>query len=127
MNYQITSDNIQVSESMKNLALQKMHKIESRLSHVPEDLKSARIVMNTGKDDHFFTKIHLVIRGKDYFAEQSAYTLENSLVEAVNIIERDLQTDKIITREEDWKEAREAKRFDPADAELLEEELNIET
>jgi ribosome-associated translation inhibitor RaiA len=124
MNYQITSDNIEMSPSMQTLARQKMQKIENRLDNLPDNLKSARIVMNKEKDGQFSAKIHLVIKGKEYIAEQTGFNLENALVEAVILIERDLQTDKIIQTEEDWKEAREAKRFDPADQTEINEEMS---
>jgi ribosomal subunit interface protein len=125
MNYQITSDNIEVSPSMQTLARQKMQKIEHRLTHLPEDAKTVRIVMNKEKDDQFIAKIHLVISGKEYFAQHTSFTFENSLVEAVNVIERELQTDKIIKIEEDWEQAREAKRFDPTDQAEINEEMNV--
>jgi ribosome-associated translation inhibitor RaiA len=124
MNYQITSDNIQVSPSMQTLAMQKMKKLEDKLTSFPDDLKSARIVMNTVKDGQFEAKLHLVLKGKEYFAQEVGYTLENALVAVVDIVERDLHIDKIITIEEDWKEAREAKRFDPEDISKLNEELS---
>lgn len=123
MNYQITSDNIELSPSMKSLAQTKMRKIEDRLKHIPDNLKSVRMVMNKLKDDRFEAKIHLVIKGKDYFAQELGYTLENAVVAVVDLIERDLQTDKVISTEEDWKEARDAKRFDPDDFHMIEEQI----
>ncbi len=114
-----------MSPSMQTLAQEKMRKIEARLQHLPDDLKTARIVMNAEKDDQFITKIHLIINGKEYFAQQRGFTLENSLIEAVALLERDLQNAKIIRTEENWKEARDVKRFDPTDQEELNEEISL--
>jgi ribosome-associated translation inhibitor RaiA len=122
MQYQITSDNIEMSPSMINLAHDKTKKLEGRLVDVPDDLKSFRIVMNSDKDDQFNVKIHALIRGKEYFSQELGYTLEQALIQAVSNIDRDLQKDKIISTEEEWKETRDAKHFDPEIA--LQEEIN---
>lgn len=124
MQYQITSDNIEMSPSMKSLAEIKLKKLENKLTHVAEDLKSARVVMNSDKDDQFLVKMLVTVKGKEYFAEEKGYTLEYALVETIDLIERELEKDKIISTSEDWKDAREAKRFDPTDTEEVSEEIN---
>lgn len=122
MNYQITSDNIEMSPSMVSLAHEKLKKVEDRLANVSEDLKSFRIVMNSAKDDQFSVKIHALVQGKEYFSEETGYTLEHAMIDAVADIERVLQKDKVISTEEEWKQTREAKHFDPTIS--LEEEIN---
>jgi ribosome-associated translation inhibitor RaiA len=116
MNYQITSDNIEMSPSMHALVLEKFKKIESRLVDFSEDQKTVRVVMNSAKDDRFDVKIRFVLNGKEYFVEEESFTLENALITAIADLERELQTDKIIQIEENWKKTREAKRFDPVTA-----------
>ena len=66
----------------------------------------------------------VTVKGKEYFAEEKGYTLEYALVETIDLIERELEKDKIISTSEDWKDAREAKRFDPTDTEEVSEEIN---
>jgi ribosome-associated translation inhibitor RaiA len=122
MNYQITSDNIEMSPSMISLANEKMKKLENKLTSIPEDAKSFRIVMNSAKDGQFTVKIHALVNGKEYFSEESSYTLEHAMIDSVDSIERNFQKDKVISTEEEWKEAREAKHFDPEVA--LREEIN---
>lgn len=109
---------------MKSLAEIKLKKLENKLTHVAEDLKSARVVMNSDKDDQFLVKMLVTVKGKEYFAEEKGYTLEYALVETIDLIERELEKDKIISTSEDWKDAREAKRFDPTDTEKVSEEIN---
>ena|SRR3989344_1143134 len=122
MNYQITSDNIEMFPSMIGLANEKMKKIEGKLVNVSDGAKSFRIVMNTAKDDQFVVKIHALVHGKEYFSEEVGYTLEHAMIDSVADIERKLQKDKVISTEEEWKQAREAKHFDPEIA--LQEEIN---
>ncbi|RJR27111.1 HPF/RaiA family ribosome-associated protein [candidate division WWE3 bacterium] len=120
MQYQITSDNIQqISPSMDALAKDKLQKLSGKLQHVNEDLKSFRVVMNTIPDNQFEVKINATIHGKTYFVHEKGYTLEQSMVAAVDLLARMLQKDKMVSTSEEWQEIRDAKRD-----ELSEEELN---
>lgn len=96
MNYQITSDNISISPSMKSLAKDKLDKIDRILSDVNEDSKSVRVVMNkaSDKDDTFEVKILLNADGKEYFSNHIDYTLESAVVNTVEELARMLRKDK---------------------------------
>jgi ribosome-associated translation inhibitor RaiA len=121
MNYQITSDNIEMSPSMTALAHEKMKKVEDKLQHVHDGMKSFRIVMNSMEEQQFLVKIHAMVHGKEYFVEEPGYPLENAMAVAVNRLERVLEKEKVIMNTENWEQARDAKRFDPVKA--TEEEL----
>ena len=96
MNYQITSDNIQISPSMKNLATEKFEKVERLLTDIPEDSKFVRIVMNKGSDNEgkFTIKIQLNADGKEYFSDDTDYTLETAVVNTIEEIVRMIRKDK---------------------------------
>lgn len=83
MNYQITSDNMEVSPSMEELAKDKFKRIEHRFHDVAEGSKSARIVLNTAPEGKFLAKAHVDIDGQTYFANQTDYTLESSVIRTV--------------------------------------------
>src|SRR3989344_7035141 len=112
MNIQLTSDNIEVTESMKILAEQKIKKLEPRLSDMAEDLQNIRVVLNTGPgDDEFNSKIEFYYNGKELFAKEVNYSIESALISAVEAIERQLNKEK--TKEtENWEEKRDTKWFD---------------
>jgi ribosomal subunit interface protein len=119
MNYQITSDNIEVSESMRELAKVKLSKLENRFKDVPEGSKSARIVMNTEPVERFGVKIELNIDGTMFFIDQKGFTLEACLITAVEELERQVEKSKFGTA--GWEDKRESKRFptDTDDPEAL--------
>jgi ribosome-associated translation inhibitor RaiA len=110
MKYQITSDNIDLSPSMIKLAEEKLAKLESRTSNVRPELKSFRVVMNTAPNETFVVKVESVIHGKKYFAEKTSYTLENSLVQSIEEIDRMLEKEQ--DKGDAWNKKREQKRFD---------------
>lgn len=121
MQYQITSDNIEISESMKALAQEKIEKVTVRLTEKERDEALVRIVMNkSSEEDQFLVKVELQYGGKKYFSEESAYTLENALIESIGEMERMRRKDDL-SHEGDWLEHREIKRS--ADV-LLEEEIS---
>jgi ribosomal subunit interface protein len=111
MQYQITSDNIEMSPSMEALAHEKTKKLEQKVKNVPDDLKTLRVVMNSAPEDRFEAKILFTVRKHEYYAEANEYTLESALVKAVDDLERMLEKDKDFTTEQSWEEAREAKRL----------------
>lgn len=117
MQVQVTSDNLELTPSMQELANSKITKLSSRFEDTPEDLVSIRVVLNkSGADGMFKTKIDMDVGKLDVFSESADYSLETSLIEAVNELIR--QYDKVIEKrnEKDWQEQREAKRF-PIDSE----------
>ena len=123
MQYQITSDNIQMSPSMEVLAKEKVGKLENQLKHLPEDARLIRVVMNKMPDNTFEVKLLITVRGKEYFTDEADYLLETALVKAVDELERMLKKEKVIVSAQDWEQAREAKRATEED--LLDEE-NLE-
>ena len=109
MQYQITSDNIEVTESMKALAQEKFEKVEARLTEKENAEAMTRIVLNTsGGEDQFRVKIELSYRGKQYFASERDYSMETALIKAIAEVERMRRKDDI-GFQEDWNEQREFK------------------
>ncbi len=123
MQYQITSDNIQMSPSMEALAKEKVAKLEKQLTHLSKESKMIRVVLNSIPDDKFEVKLLINVRGKEYFAQENDFTLESALVRAVEELERMLRKEKVIITTKDWEEARENKR---TTEELLENDTDQE-
>lgn len=110
MKYQITSDNIEISESMKALAENKFAKIESRLTDKEKETALARIVLNrSGAEGEFRVKIVLSFVGKEYFSSEKDFLLESALIKAVKGLERQRKKDDL-SFEGDWEKNREIKR-----------------
>lgn len=115
MNYQITSDNIELSESMKTLAQEKLAKLNPRLKNIPEELKSCRVVMNSAPLEQFAVKLELTLKGKMFFTDERNYNLETALILAVEELERQLEKNWSKEDEKAWEERRESKRVDEED------------
>lgn len=95
MKYQITSDNIQISQSMKELATEKFEKVDKFLSNIDEDSKHVRIVMNSAAEEGtFLVKILLRANGKEYFTDETDYSLEITLTKAIEEIITKIKKDK---------------------------------
>ncbi len=109
MIYQISSDNMSLTEGMKVLAQEKIAKLERFFKDFPEDTITARVVLNTGSaNDTFEVRLELNANGKVYFIQEREYSLESSLVKVVDEIERQLKKD----RSDDvrgWEKIREMK------------------
>ena len=101
MQYQISSDNIDMSPSMEALTKEKFSRIESRLADMPEGSCSARIVLNTAPEGMFEVKIKLNASGKEYFSDETDYTLESALVRAVEEILIMMERDKDLRKRHD--------------------------
>ncbi len=113
MTYQITSDNIQVSESMEFLVKEKFSKIESRFEYLPEDAKHIRVVINAMPDDRFVLKVNVHVLDKDYFSDEEDYSVEGAILKVVEELLRIIEKDHAkrgSLDEKKWKEARDAKR-----------------
>ncbi|MFA6981475.1 MAG: HPF/RaiA family ribosome-associated protein [Patescibacteria group bacterium] len=106
---QVTSDDIEVSPSMIELAKKKLTRIDDRFPGVPEDSKEARVVLNTLPNEHFEVKIDLIAEGKEYFSQHVDFSLETAIIEAVEEIDRQVEKEKSII-EKEWEEKREIKR-----------------
>lgn len=106
---QVTSDNIEVSPSMIELSKQKLARIDDRFPDVPEDSKTARVVLNFLPGENFEAKLDLVIRGKEYFSQHTDFSLETAIIEAVEELDRQMEREKTII-EKEWDEKRQMKR-----------------
>ena len=110
MQYQITSDNIEISESMKALAIEKFEKVATRLTNKEKEEALVRIVMNkSGAEDSFEVRVELTYGGSKYFGTDTNYTLETAIIEAISEVERMRRKDDL-AHEEAWQEQRELKR-----------------
>ena len=84
MKYQITSDNIQLSSSMEQLTKDKFERVERRIDEiVPEDARFARVVLNSSPNETFTVKASVEVDGKNYFSEETDFSLESALVKTV--------------------------------------------
>ncbi|MBP8960961.1 ribosome-associated translation inhibitor RaiA [Patescibacteria group bacterium] len=109
MQYQISSDNIELTKSMQNLAEDKVSKLKRFFAHFPQDEVTARIVLNkASQEDAFKAKIELVAKGKSYFAQEKEFLLETAIIRAVEEIERQLEKDRDAP-ERNWEKQRELK------------------
>ena len=119
MNYQISSDNIEISNSMKELAKQKMAKLERRWQEIPEENKSVRIVLNSAPEGTFLVKIEVNLGGERIYTEEPGYELETALVGAVKELDRLYLKSKDKSREGDWEVRRESKVLTEDDLEKM--------
>lgn len=117
MNYQISSDNMEVSESMKELFKSKIVKLERRWQHIPDESKSLRVVMNSAPEGMFLVKIEANLDGKILYTEEPGYTLETALVDTIDELDRQYLKEKS-KYEDKWKEKRQSKVLKEEDLEL---------
>jgi len=112
MPLQVTSDNLEVTPSMKALAESKVNKILSKLSDVPDDMLDTRVVLNKGDaEGTFVAKIKLSLGSKTIVGEDFEYTLESALIKAVDDTLRQVQKVRSKRESEEWKERREMKTY----------------
>ncbi len=111
MQYQITSDNIDLSPSMEELTKEKFERIESRAKNLPEGSCFARVVLNTAPDNHFEVKVNLDLSGKEYFSDEIAFSLENALVEVVEELLQMIEKDSILQRRRDMEKKGDLEEF----------------
>ena len=100
MNYQITSDNMEVTPSMEILTKDKFVRIEHRLRDIADDTKYARIVLNTAPEESFMVKAHVVANGKEYFSQSTDYSLEGALIKVCEELVVELDKSKQINMHE---------------------------
>ncbi len=113
MSYQITSDNIDLSPSMTELAKEKLSRIEGHLPDYMVETSSFRVVMNTSPVEQFSVKIEAVIHGKTFFADETRGTLESALVSATEDLDRQIERHLKKEKTDDWEKQREQKRSEP--------------
>lgn len=111
MLYQITSDNIDLSPSMEALTKEKFERLENRTGHLPEGSCFARVVLNSVPDDQFEVRVNLDLSGKEYFSDETAFTLENALVVVVEELLDMIEKDSIVQRRKDSKKEEDLEEF----------------
>ncbi len=105
MKYQITSDNMSVTDSMKFLVQAKLEKLERKWEDIPEDSKFGRIVLNKAPDDTFVVKIEISLDGEAFFVTETGYELETALIDTVNELDRIYRKKKEKISSEKWKDS----------------------
>lgn len=121
----VSSDNIELSESMKSLTELKLEKF---IGHVRKNLQknsSVRVVLNTAPENNFIVRVEadIVGRGKGenekFFTEETAFEFESALVAAIDEIDRQYLKFKEINEEIGWKERRDGKVMSEKDLKEL--------
>ena len=104
MNYQISSDNIELTPSMETLTKEKFERIETRAKNFPEGSCFARVVLNSAPENRFYVKVNLDLSGKEYFSDEEEYSLEGALIKVVEELLEMMEKDSIVQRRKDLKE-----------------------
>ncbi len=113
MPLQVTSDNMEVTPSMKVLAENKVSKLLSKLKDTPEDLIDIRVVLNRGDGEGTFdTKVELALGGKMIVGIDNDFTLESSLIKAVEDALRQFEKMKSKRTKEEWEGRRKMKMLE---------------
>jgi ribosomal subunit interface protein len=122
MIYQITSDNLEMTESMKALAQNKVSKLERYFPNTDPDLIVTRVVLNKGsEEDTFHVKLELEVAGKLYYGDETEYTLEAAIIRAIEEVEK--QMEKVRSQDEkDWEKRREMKQKSLEEEEIASQE-----
>ncbi|OGC56265.1 hypothetical protein A3H26_03670 [candidate division WWE3 bacterium RIFCSPLOWO2_12_FULL_36_10] len=109
MSLQITSDNIEITPSMTELAKKKAARLLAKLKDVPDELKNIRLVLNKAPNDFFDVKAEVLVGGTKFFGESSDFTLETALIVALEDVQRQYIKEK--SKRENWDKQRDLKRF----------------
>ena len=126
MPLQVTSDNIEVTPSMKVLAESKVSKLLNKLKDTPDDLVDVRVVLNKGDGEGTFdAKVELSVNGKMIVGFDTDFTLESSLIKAVNDALRQYKKIKLKRIEEEWEGRRKLKKMVVENPAVLDEVAEI--
>jgi ribosome-associated translation inhibitor RaiA len=115
MKYQITSDNIELTPSMEVLTKQKFERLENKTKDFDEDSKHARVVLDTAPEGKFLVKAQFKVGGREYFSDETDYSIEGALIKTVEEIFQMMEKEKTQT---------ERKKKDKIEAAI--EELTLE-
>jgi hypothetical protein len=96
---------------MEELTKKKFERIENRVDYLPDDSCFARVVLNSVPDNQFEVKVNLELSGRDYFSDETAYTLENALVVVVEELLDMIEKDSIVQRRKDAKKEEDLEEF----------------
>lgn len=94
MKYQITSDNIELTPSMEALTKEKFERLENKTRDYDEETKHARVVLNTAPDGRFAVKVEMKVGGKEYFSDETDFSLEGALIKTVEEIFQMMEKEK---------------------------------
>jgi ribosome-associated translation inhibitor RaiA len=94
MKYQITSDNIEISKSMQALAKEKFERLENKTRDFPDDSKHARVVLDKAPDGRFTVKAKFKVGGREYFSDETDFSLEGALIKTVEEIFQMMEKEK---------------------------------
>lgn len=108
MNIQYSSDNMEISESMKVLAESKLKKLARYWVDLPKESTSVRVVMNSAPEDTFKVKLDVNLNGDVYYADEDGFELESTLIGAVEEVSRQYEKRKTKS-ERNWEAKREGK------------------
>ena len=126
MPLQVTSDNIEVTPSMKVLAESKVSKLLNKLKDTPDDLVDVRVVLNKGDGEGTSdAKVELSVNGKMIVGVDTDFTLESSLIKAVNDALRQYKKIKLKRIEEEWEGRRKLKKMVVENPAVLDEVAEI--
>ena len=117
MSIQITSDNLEVSASMKALAEQKLSRLQKQISkETPEDLVDVRVVLNKADaEGQFEAKVEFVLGGMKFFGRAEEFSMESAIVEALNDTIRQFRKEREKRNDADWEERRKLKVYQDSD------------
>lgn len=107
MKYQITSDNISLSPSMEVLAKSKFERIEKRTKSYPEDNNFSRIVLNSAPDGKFTVRANVKLDDKEYFSDETEFSLEGALIKTVEELLQMMEKDTIVQRRREAQEKKD--------------------
>ncbi len=112
MSLQVTSDNLEITPSMRALAEQKVSKLINKIKDVPDDLLNVRVVLNKGGAQKTFeTKIEVTFEGGKIVGKDFEYSLESSIIKAVDDALRQYKKEKDKLTSSNWKKRRNMKVY----------------
>lgn len=112
MGLQISSDNLQITGSMRFLVEQKLKAFLSHVEKQEREQVNIRVVLNKAQEpEKFLVKVEAKIAGKNYFGDDADYTLESALIKAVEEVNKQYIKDKERLKQRDWSKNRDLKRY----------------
>jgi ribosome-associated translation inhibitor RaiA len=97
MKYQITSDNIELTPSMEALTKEKFERLENKTRDFPDESKHVRVVLDTAPEGRFMVKAQFKVGGREYFSDETDYSIEGALIKTVEEIFQMMEKEKTQT------------------------------
>ena len=108
MNLQVSSDNMDVLESMQIMVENKVQRLLRLWGSYEDTDKYVRVVLNSGPDQTFIVKLEAVVKGSSYYGSASGASLEPAIVEAVEEVTRQYKKANRL-KSSDWADKRRHK------------------